>query len=213
MNRASRIFGVGLIALAACRISSASVIQTNLFSDISQEEYPASGTSLIAVGNSSFLSAGASQTPNGGITPMHDGGTSDFSYLEGSYSVTFMLDTTSNTAGYDLTSIATISGWTSSRIAQSYSVTYTTIANPATSVELATVFYDPGAGGSAKVVLTDSSGLLATGVNSITFNISQPPQFGTVWREMEVQGSPTAVPEPAALGLLGVGAVLLLRRR
>lgn len=192
-------------------VGSAAVIQTNYFSATSQTDYPVSGTSLILNTADTHESTTASASLNGGVTPTNNGELENISYLDSAYSITYTLDTTANSAGYDITSIATISGWSASRIAQNYDVTYTTVTGD--TVTLATnVNHNPGAEGSLKIALTDSGGLLATGVKSITFNIFNPG-FGTVWRELEVEGSATPVPEPAAMGLLGIAALGLMRRR
>lgn len=214
MKFASQIIRTGLFAITGmlAATSSAAVVQSNYYSADSQEAFPASATSLIQNGAPSLLGASATVTPNGGITPLNDGGTSAISYLDSTYSVTYVLDTSINTAGYDLSSISTISGWTASRIAQLYSIDYTTVTNASPAQLTSSVSYDPAAEGSAKVMLTDSSGLLASGVNSITFNIYNPG-FGTVYRELEVEGTPTAVPEPVSMTFLGLGAAILLRRR
>ena len=87
--------------------------------------------------------------------------------------------------------------------------------------EMASVVYTPwaagdGAAGSSQVTLLDSSGILASGVTSITFHLSpygvsgDPGYTGEIGvvREFDVMGF--AIPEPSSLVLCGLGAVGLL---
>jgi hypothetical protein len=70
------------------------------------------------------------------------------------------------------------------------------------------------AGGSTKVNVTDTTGILATGVDAIRFDILDTfsnNAGGVVMREIDVFG--TAVPEPSATLLFGLGGLVLLRRR
>jgi hypothetical protein len=132
--------------------------------------------------------------------------------------------------GYDITSINSIYGWQDSRYrhaAQEWTVLATTLDNPVYS--LASVVFAPfaagdGAAGSTQVNLTDSSGLLATGVTALRFHLDtyasagQPGYTGEIGvvREFDVFGAPTSgVPEPATatLSLLAFGGLMCRRRR
>ena len=55
-------------------------------------------------------------------------------------------------------------------------------------------------------------GTLATGVHSIRFTVFSAQNSGAGVSEIDVFGA-AAVPEPTAVGLLGIGGVLLLARR
>ena len=112
-------------------------------------------------------------------------------------------------------SIDTFSLWSDGgRINQDYVVSYST-DNGTTFTPLATVQYDPSAGGIAKVSIStdDPSGILASNVTDVEFNFNTGvlhPQNGFVgYSELSING----VPEPTSLGLLALGGLGLLRRR
>src|SRR4051794_423451 len=104
------------------------------------------------------------------------------------------------------------------------------VGTPTTFQTVATVTYAPfaandNAAGSTRVVLTDTAGVLgsglATSVAAVRFHVNPYATTGStgytgevgVIREFDVLGTPT-VPEPAAMGMVAVaGAGLLSRRR
>lgn len=146
-------------------------------------------------------------------------------------SLTFNLNLTTNSGGYNLTSILTYAGWDDGRDGQQYSVEYSTASTPGTWLALASasrfnpVYIDSVDESATLVKLTSNSGFLAENVGALRFNFAgfgnggnAFENGGTGFREFVVQGSAaemSAVPEPAAafgtLGLLASG--FLLRRR
>ena len=89
---------------------------------------------------------------------------------------------------------------------------YTTVSN-ATFTDLTTVSYD-AASERQVVIVDDSAGPLATGVNALRFTFNGADV--EVFREFDVVGNATggtAVPEPASMGLLALGGLAALRRR
>jgi len=138
--------------------------------------------------------------------------------------VTFALNTTINTAGYDITTINTYTGWSSYRVNQYYDIYYTTVDNASWTL-LTSVTYQPydfpiGAPGNVStwVNVTDTTGVLAFGVNSLRFDmkvqtVGDAPNLGASYREIDVFGV-ASVPEPGTVALLVIGglALVMLRR-
>jgi hypothetical protein len=121
--------------------------------------------------------------------------------------------------GYDITGIQSIAAWQGAGFSnQKYDVLVKHLGD-ATFSHLVTVDYQPFStalteGGSTKVNVMDSTGVLASGVVAIKFafmQINANPAGGTVMREMDVFGTPT--PEPTTMVLLGLGGLLAWRRR
>ena len=132
--------------------------------------------------------------------------------------------------GYDITSVNSIYGWQDSRSrhsAQQWTLEVATVSNP-TFTPLHSVVYTPfaptdNAEGSTQVTLTDTAGVIVSGVTAVRFHIdhfSSPGSTGFsgelgVIRELDVFGAPTAVPEPnmfLGFGLSGILAMVGLRR-
>ena len=122
--------------------------------------------------------------------------------------------------GYSLTSIRSIASWTdpSGYGNQDFTIEIEGVSGGGFAL-LRTVKYEPlvnAAGGSTQVTLTDDSGFLATGVRKIRFihnfnnNAAAGQEGSTVYRELDVLGVQTAVPEPSSLALLGAGFGMLL---
>lgn len=120
--------------------------------------------------------------------------------------VTFDLDLTTHTLGYDLTGIGSFMGGSlESRIQchQIYTVEVSQVGSPAY-FQIASVNFSPFSDGAfagdyeSKVILTeDSNGILASSVDSVRFNFSDPGgtpgayDRGTIIRELDISGFPT----------------------
>jgi hypothetical protein len=135
--------------------------------------------------------------------------------------VTYTLDIDANPLGFDITSINAYSGWNDSgRDQQLFAVSYSTVADPATFLDLAQGNFNPTVPADTQsatrvTVADDALAALASGVGMVRFDFTGPPapENGYVgYAELDVIGTPT-VPEPATAGLLCAGALALLARR
>lgn len=130
----------------------------------------------------------------------------------GGTSLTYTLGSPTNLASIDV-----YGGWQDNgRDQQGYSVLYSTAADPATFLPLATVDFNPslttgGVPSATKVTINDPSGTLAANVSAIRFNFATVENGYTGYAEIDAFGTP--VPEPTSLGLLASGALGLLARR
>jgi len=210
-------------AIALGPLAHGAIQQTNSVSSGSQMAFPASAVDLIQISAvtlaseqhdefTPFTYKGTTSTAalNDGLLGQDSINTDTAFDLDGKWTSTYFLDTAVNPQGYDITGIRAISGWIANRTNQSFELLFASVADPALFVSYGTFSYSPGNSGSAMITLTDSTGLLATGVAAIRFNVLNA---GTVYREFDVFGQPTAVPEPASLLLALLGGATLLRRR
>jgi hypothetical protein len=199
-----------------------------------------STTDLINAGQSTLSSATVSATSyifTG--TAINDGNYSNtnadntfFAVATGAFpaTATYDLNVTVNVLGYDLTSIKSFMGWATVSAAQAnqtYSIEVSTVGS-ASYTSLATVSYKPFNDTDSPtayetfVTVSDTGGLLATGVDSIRFTFTDPIGVngvtdgsgtveGTLIREIDVFGTAT-IPEPSA-AIFALGGLLLLGRR
>ena len=119
-----------------------------------------------------------------------------------------------NGLGWDITSIQSIAGWVNVDFGdQAWTVAVST--DDVSYDDVATVDYGPTSnGGSTKVTLTD---LDISGIQYIKFTANLITGNGNgqvfIWREIDVEGTATAVPEPSSAALLGLGGLALIFRR
>ncbi len=117
----------------------------------------------------------------------------------------FIIGNGTNGLGYDITEVQSIAAWQGASFQnQRYEILVSTVGSAAFTL-LTTVNFQPASGtagsvqgGATKVNVTDSTGILATGIDAIRFNIldaSGATAGGTVFREIDVFGVPTS---PAA---------------
>lgn len=189
-----------------------------------------STTDLINQGQATFLSSSTSQSTSFGGAPAGNDGVptsnSDTVYdnnLNGAATLdlTYNLDVSVNTLGYDITSIETFYGYNGSASAfadQIYSIEYALVGSPATYTGLTSVNFNPDTSVAAsQITITEDAGsmILASGVSSIRFLLSPNPANSQVGiaREFDVFGTATVVPEPSTALLGGLGLLALLRRR
>lgn len=134
--------------------------------------------------------------------------------------VTYTLDTSVNTLGYDIISIAVFGGWNDNgRDQQLYTASYSLVGNPGF-IDLPLVDFNPAISpnlqSATRTILTeDTLPLLASGVDEVRFTFSPAPENGyTGYAELDVIGTAT-VPEPGSVALVvfGLGFLGSLRGR
>lgn len=112
--------------------------------------------------------------------------------------LTYTLDTTTNTRGYDISSIAIYSGWNNhDRDDINVTVSYATVANPQTYLNIATAAYTPSGSAGASSAMASITGINAKGVQSIKFQFGAQEYGYGGYNEIDVIGSASAVPEPS----------------
>lgn len=130
---------------------------------------------------------------------------------ENNSSVTFNLDTSVNTAGYDVTSIASFGGWNDAgRDAQRYSLYFSTVGSEDYTL-YGQLDRNP-AGGSLSAVQAVFTGL-ATNVDSVKVIFLDGVENGYVgYGEFDVTGT-ASIPEPSTGSALLLASLGLLSRR
>jgi fibronectin-binding autotransporter adhesin len=113
-------------------------------------------------------------------------------------SVTFPLDTVAQPEGYDITSFDSYVTWgDSGRTNQNYTLQYSTVSEPGTFLDIAVVANgDSGADKATHTRLTDTTGVLATGVHSVRILFGTPngQENGYVgFSELKLLASPTRI--------------------
>jgi hypothetical protein len=230
------------IALIAAMLGSvsqvkAAVVLTSSWNNTTQTAFTGnvSSSDLVNNGSSSLSGVTINQTINNPAN-VNNGSDAGIFYYDGnplvltqeSYTVVFDLDVSVNTFGYNISSINTFSGWQDGRVFQDFMVEFSVVGSSLYS-SLGSFSYlasdVPGAfplsaNNSLWLNIVDNSGNIATGVDSIRFTLNEVnvPGFsllGSAYREIDVLGAATVVPEPSVMSLF-IGAVILfmaLRRR
>jgi hypothetical protein len=152
------------------------------------------------------------------------GNVGSISIVEGAiYTITFDFDISLNAFGYDIANIRTFSGWSDGRVYQDFSVAYHLVGAPLSSyISLGSFSKTSGAlgGGGNSILLdiTDDTGVLASRVDSLRFtinrvNVSPFGLIGTSYREIDVFGAATVIPEPETSGFFLLGCLIFLLAR
>jgi len=206
----NKVLGMMLVMLSLTGLAAATVVQTNSVKDPNDiyNLYDAMTDDLINDGSAALASVDS--TPwngylanNGSVT---DGNfwSGQLDYWGGTWSLTYNLDTSSNTLGYAISTIDILGGWNDPKKIEC-TLAYKLIGD-AEYTTLGTYLYE--ALGGMKINLSDSlGGDLLSGVSALRFTF----QNADLIREIDVVGS--AVPEPATLSLLAIGGVLAMFRR
>jgi hypothetical protein len=163
----------------------------------------ATGGSLPAVlTDGTFGTIDFSQTgTHAWVTCMGSGSVDGLGNLRGGQYVIYTLPASAN--GYNITNIMIAGGWNDGgRDMQAYTVNFATVANPTYFTPLATVSYNPTNPVGYSVVratITPASGVLASNVTALEFDMTQPPGENgfSGYSEIAAYGSPSATPPPA----------------
>jgi hypothetical protein len=202
------------------------------FDNTTDLAYAVSNSDLVNAGSAALLAPptysdplnyGSSLNINNGALGTA-GNTGSISIVEGgTYTITFDFNVSLNAFGYDITNIRTFSGWPDGRVYQDYSVAYRLVGTPPSSyISLGSFSKTSGAlgGGGNSILLdiTDDTGVLASGVDSLRFTINRvnAPGYGllgTAYREIDVFGAATVVPEPSTAALVIGGCLTFLLAR
>ncbi|MEN8792813.1 MAG: sialate O-acetylesterase, partial [Lentimonas sp.] len=176
----------------------------------------ASNVDYINDGQNTFYSEVQSPTPNFGVAGLNDGTATGIGNVFNTYydvtklpaAATFILDTSLNTTGYNITGITTIAGWEkngASLANQCYEVWISTVGD-SNFYLLHTVEYKPftssglnGNTASTKVSLASSGGILANGVDQVRFVFLDDGENvgsvdGTVYQEIDIFSSTVTPP-------------------
>ncbi len=159
-------------------VSATDLLQTNLASttdsiSVNTTENNAIGGNAALLNDGSFSALGA----GGGICI--NGG-----------SITYEL-TTAGPTGYDISEVNVYTGWNDDgRDGQNYTVSYSTVSDPGTFIDIATVTRDD-AGRFEKSSVTEGTApnLLATGVKAIRITFNGQENGGVGYKEIDVIGS------------------------
>ena len=131
--------------------------------------------------------------------------------------IDYTLDTSVNTAGYQIDQIDLFHGWKDAgrdRI-DNFSVAYATVTAPTTFVDIITGA-DSGdfASTFGRTRVEDNGAApLATGAAVIRLTFTDVENNAVGISEIDVLGSPSAIPEPSTTALLGLGGLALILRR
>ncbi len=208
-------------------IASANAAAVTDFSSGPEGTFTVSSTDLANDGQSTFsafnLDSGTADFGSS-LTTLTDGDIygggfpvqSDQSFLPSNGAqATLIFDTSINTLGYDLTDVIVLTGSAQGRSGQSFSVSWAAPGSGSYTL-LYSVTAGDGSDIEGRTHHHDAGNTIATGVGSLRFTFSHANGEGSMFREVDVVGSASAIPEPASFCAIAGLAVLGLtstRRR
>ncbi len=164
---------------------------------IGAEQYnPGGGDTLpspIDVSSDDLLQTSLSSVTGDELENMRDGSfISSTPFNDNPFVTTYALNLINNPGGYDIREVRVFSGWDSTRSPQSYDMSYSLVGAPDTFLPLGTVLTAAGESGAIMTRTYDATGAaILTGVAKIQFSF-RPNTDGTVYREIDVIGTPTS---------------------
>ncbi len=243
MTRTTKTTAFAAALLVTAAAAPAAVVVTEAFNNTSRTFFPVLADDLIngivptvtdagmtpgfVALNGSFeldnISDGSNSNSGGSIADIrYDAGESAVGTLM--YELTFDLDTTVNTAGYDIASIISTTNGSDERVNQDIEILFSVVGDSGfTSIDR-NAFVPVGlerTNSSAQVTFTEMAGLLGGNVDAVRFRtyltddaLAGSPNGATVFSEFDVVGTASAIPEPASAVTIIAGMSLLgLRRR
>jgi hypothetical protein len=148
-----------------------------------------------------------------GLTPA-PGPNPQVAIIGDNQTLTYTLGNGPTGLGYTISQFRSYSGWQDNgRSRQDFTLTYSTVATPTSFIPL-TTFDGTTSTLDELTVVQDTLGATIPGVYAIQFQTGGNVENGYVgYREFDLIGTATAIPEPASLELLGLGPFILLTRR
>ncbi|OPZ25734.1 MAG: hypothetical protein BWZ02_02325 [Lentisphaerae bacterium ADurb.BinA184] len=139
------------------------------------------------------------------------------------WEIQFDLALSAGSAGYSITEVQTFAAFPSEHLArranQTYGLYFSLVGDPSFALATSVAIGNSGDSHETRMTITDTTGVIATGVDAIRFAFSPPPgapgaSNSTIWRELDVFGFEVvgAIPEPAT-GLLALAGLALAWRR
>ncbi|MBN2578717.1 MAG: PEP-CTERM sorting domain-containing protein [Pirellulales bacterium] len=226
---------LAVAALLCCTAPASADVMVSVNSQTGvQNTFAVSNSDLIEAGQPTLLSSvltSGTEMFSSSVTKINDGVAYgvDNNYYDTTTTltpsnatvVTVTLDTTTNTLGYDIDTIVSLTGnglWNGfSRTSQKYDVSYSTVSDPSTWVYLsgdagATVDRLADTAEEEQVIISSGSAApIATGVKSLQFTFYDKGASGyeqNEYREIDVVGTAT-VPEPSTIVLLALAGLSL----
>jgi hypothetical protein len=192
------------IALAFAQVAHAADLAT----ESQSSAFPVASNDLIQTALASITNAiafnpsynSSSINPSPTAADLYDGDERGEPVIQGG-TITFNLDLTTNTAGYDLASIVTTSHHyldedinvsNGGRDGQNYTVSYASVAAPTTFIPIASVDFlrgDNGTPGCGKATITNIG---ASNVAAVRFEFGAQDNDGTRYAEIDVTGVPSS---------------------
>ena len=232
MNISKLIKLSAVAALVCIPLAQGSVIQSNTKYVSGTSTLPVSSTDLINFGQSTLAdftvseNSSPDETPDrGAIDGTAVGGFTSFTWFSGAGTpntslavnpgvLTFNLDVSVNTLGYDIARIDSFAGYAfRAQADQIMTVEYSLVGDAGFNTLGTYSYLDPGGKEYSRISLADDTAdYMLTGVDALRFSYADP--LSNTYNEIMIQEidviGVAAVPEPATIGMLGLGAMITL---